>query len=113
MSKQEVLQIMGTKTKTCYDPFYLIVVPLTLGLFLPVALMDTEKVANPYRSETLESESTNRRFYVLYYYTEVKGKPYAVTDDQLTPLVFENDKLIGWGPSFLNDKVLKYGLRIR
>jgi hypothetical protein len=61
-------------------------------------------VNSPYKSEILLSG--DRTFEVLYYYTDVKSvvytaNPPTITDDELTPLVFENGKLIGWGINFL------------
>ncbi|MCJ7555009.1 MAG: DUF3192 domain-containing protein [Ignavibacteriaceae bacterium] len=52
-------------------------------------------------------------FEVWYYYTDMKAYDGAITDDELTPVVFENDKLIGWGQSFLNDTVQRYEIRLR
>ncbi len=39
----------------------------------------------------------------------------AITDDELTPLVFDDGKLIGggWGSGFLEVNVQKYEIRIR
>jgi hypothetical protein len=63
-------------------------------------------VNSPYKSEIVRSG--DKTFEVLYYYTDIKSPIYAanpavITDDELTPLVFENGKLIGWGTSFLED----------
>lgn len=64
------------------------------------------KVNSPYKSEILPSG--DKTFEVLYYYTDAKSaiyiaNPATVTDDELTPLVFDNGKLIGWGADFLED----------
>lgn len=97
MTKQEVLSIMGIKKITASkyswsNPEY--------------------TITNPYRSETLQGK--DKVFEVLYYYTDVKKIPsYAITDDELTPLVFDDGKLIGWGWIFLNEDVKKYEIRIR
>jgi hypothetical protein len=63
-------------------------------------------VNSPYKSEILPSGE--KTFEVLYYYTDIKSaiytaNPATVTDDELTPLVFDNGKLIGWGADFLED----------
>jgi len=121
MSKDEVLKIMGTDTKTCYDPTIcgLATFPLYTLFLLPICLINTEKITNPYKIETLQSQDETRNFEILYYYAEKKKEgrilrgEYSITDDELTPLVFENNKLIGWGWMFLDDKVRKYELRIR
>jgi hypothetical protein len=93
MTKQEVLNTMGTKTFEIYGDG-----------------VDT-KINNPYRSEIIPDEGKNLE--VLYYYTDVKQTDGAVTDDELTPLVLDQGKLIGWGWSFLHDNVKKYELRMR
>lgn len=75
------------------------------------ALMGTEPskslfmwIDNPYRSETLTGKD-GKTYEVLYYYTDLKQRDDKITDDELTPLVFENQKLIGWGYPFLDQKV--------
>ena len=45
--------------------------------------------------------------------TDVKRVDGAITDDELTPLVFDDGKLIGWGSSFLEVNIQKYEIRIR
>lgn len=56
---------------------------------------------NPYRSEELAKGS---RVYVIdYYLTGIQKSDGMVSDDELTPLVFEADALIGWGWDFLNN----------
>ena len=99
MTKQEVLNIMGTGKVTTYQ---------FAGLFTPFT---AEEINNPYRSEILQGK--NKTFEVLYYYTDVKKMDLAITDDELTPLVFDDGKLIGWGWSFLQDNAQKYEIRIR
>jgi hypothetical protein len=63
-------------------------------------------VNSPYKSEILPSG--DKTFEVLYYYTDVKSviytaNPATIADDELTPLVFENGKLIGWGTDFMEN----------
>ena len=50
----------------------------------------------PYRSETL-SLSNGKRLELLNYHTDLKTPDGAVTDDELTPVVLIEDKVIGWG----------------
>lgn len=95
MTKQEALNIMGTKTVTT---------------FADIGVVD-KRISNPYRSEILQGK--DKTFEVLYYYTDVKKNDGAITDDELTPLVFDNGKLIGWGWSSLQDNEQKYEIRIR
>lgn len=66
-----------------------------------------EPTANsPYKSEIIQRQG--KTFEVLYYYTDVRNaiyvaNPATINDDELTPLVFDNGKLIGWGADFLEN----------
>ena len=40
---------------------------------------------------------------VLFYYTDPKWSDGNITSDECSPLVFEKDKLIGWGQEFYKD----------
>jgi hypothetical protein len=86
MSKEQALAVMGHKSGG--------------GRF------GEPTVDSPYKSEILPGK--DKTFEVLYYYTDVKNaiytaNPATVTDDELTPLIFDNGKLIGWGMNFLED----------
>ena len=104
MDKEEVLEIMGQSRKTIRD------------------LIGNIKgyVNNPYKREFLTID--DKQYEVIYYYTDIKaqrppGPPgfykMSITDDELTPLVFEGGKLIGWGWSFLKVKIPTYEIRVR
>lgn len=97
MTKQEAMSIMGIQKITASKYFW----------------SNPEfTITNPYRSETLQGK--DKVFEVLYYYTDVKKTfSHAITDDELTPLIFDNGKLIGWGWSFMQDNAQKYEIRIR
>lgn len=82
-------------------------------------------VNSPYKSEILlvraepavARQGKDKTFEVLYYYTDINNviyaaNPAAVSDDELTPLVFDNGKLVGWGASFLED-IKKYKISDR
>jgi hypothetical protein len=97
MSKNDVLDTMGTKTIRTYASW--------------TGTGPGEIITNPYRSEILKGK--DKTFEVLYYYTDIKKSDGAITDDELTPFVFEDDILIGWGWSFLQDNMQKYEIRIR
>ena len=72
-------------------------------------------VNSPYKSKVLlvragpaGREIKFKTFEVLYYYTDIKStvytaNPATVTDDELTPLVFNKGRLVGWGTDFLED----------
>lgn len=38
---------------------------------------------------------------VWYYYTDRRWADGAITNDECTPVVFENDRVVGWGHDFL------------
>jgi hypothetical protein len=98
MSQQQVMEIMGEGK--CEDSF-------TNGPRKEIY----KSATNPYKKEILEGNS--KVFEVLYYYTDIKSNGRAITDDELTPLVFDDGKLIGWGWSFLGQNVQKYEIRFR
>lgn len=63
-------------------------------------------IDNPYRSETVTGKD-GRPYEVLYYYTDMKQRDDKITDDELTPLVFQQGKLVGWGYEALRGKTGK------
>lgn len=73
--------------------------------------MKTKTYNNPYRSEFLVGSKETLE--ILYYYTDLKRRDGAVTDDELTPLVFKDGKLMGWGHSLLDESIKKYEIRFR
>ncbi|MFZ0034858.1 MAG: DUF3192 domain-containing protein [Sedimentisphaerales bacterium] len=90
MTKQQALAIMGNKSGG--------------GWF------GEPTVNSPYKSEILQGK--DKTLEVLYYYTDVKSviytaNPATIKDDELTPLVFDNGRLIGWGASFLDSNIKK------
>ncbi|MDD5561707.1 MAG: DUF3192 domain-containing protein [Candidatus Omnitrophica bacterium] len=56
-------------------------------------------INNPYSTEIIEPYG--RVLEVIYYATGLNNNC-LITDDELTPLVFEDNKLIGWGKNFLS-----------
>jgi hypothetical protein len=89
MTKAEVLQIMGDKTAK-----------VNIGI-------NTVSVTNPYRSEI--KQVNGHTYEVLYYYTHHDQRDWPlkglkILDRELTPIVFENGKVIGWGSEFLEQK---------
>lgn len=92
MSKQEVLSVMGTKTE-----------------------LDTRGVRfnNPYRVDSVQLDNGDYIEIIFYHTEEKNGNILAVSDDELTPLVLKNSKLIGWGWTFLNQNTYKSELRFR
>ena len=89
MSPQEVKTLLGDKVVTGYD-----LVNPKKQVFTPITLK------NPYREETLKNGE--KTYEVAYYFTSIKKQDGMITDDELTPLVFENSRLIGQGWMFLD-----------
>ena len=54
---------------------------------------------NPYRVENLTSGG--KGYVVEYYFVGINTSDEKISDDELTPMVFKDDKLIGWGWDFL------------
>jgi len=73
----------------------------------------TKYVANPYRSQSRKlPEGTT--VLILHYYTEFEPRRKDVIPDQcLTPVVFEDQKLVGWGRQFFEEYVQKIEIRLR
>ncbi|MFH1128505.1 MAG: DUF3192 domain-containing protein [Candidatus Omnitrophota bacterium] len=94
MAKEEVLKVMGSRSVIAHQ------------------LGERIEVKNPYRTETLvgKEDIKERKFEILFYATEMYGKDYRITDAKLTPLVFEDNKLIGIGWEFYKDTIEKYGI---
>lgn len=105
MAKNKALSVMGAETKTA---------KVVLHQYGNWAETPVENIVinNPYRNEILKGKD-NKTFEVIYYVTDVRKSDNNISDDELTPLVFDNGKLIGWGWSFLQDNVQKYELRMR
>ena len=83
LGKQTVMEMMGTEPSK--------------GVFM--------WIDNPYRSETLTGKDGKSYEVLYYYYTDLKQRDDKITDDELTPLVFQGGKLIGWGYPFLDQRV--------
>ena len=99
MNKQEVLNIMGVGIIQTEK----IEVYRTGGY----QVMPYLKISNPYRTETIRA-SGDKLFEVYYYFTDLKSPGDSIQDEDLTPLIFDDDKLIGWGWGFFQDTAQKY-----
>ena len=80
IDKGEALDIMGTET---------------------LLLWNFRKMFNPYRTETVKGADGNL-YEVVYYYTREPQKG-SNKNEEITPLVFKESKLSGWGWTYLND----------
>ena len=88
MTYLEVLSIMGDKFNIGYkqdESTFRILEPIT--------------IRSPYRVELLKLK--NKVYNVIYYYAEIKKSDGIIAEDELVPLVFEDDKLIGKGRDYL------------
>lgn len=56
----------------------------------------TTTLASPYRQDSFPA-ADGMRAEVLYYYTNTCDSDGLVTDDELTPIFFEDGMLVGWG----------------
>ena len=54
----------------------------------------TLRVNNPYNAETIWGKD---KALDVYYYTDVERADVVITGIELTPVIFENGKLAGWG----------------
>lgn len=88
MTPAEVKAVLGSQIVIGYE-----MPDITQERYKPVV------IDNPYRSEDYAKGS--RQYRIEYYLTCISTSDNAVTDDELTPLIFENDKLTGWGWDFL------------
>jgi len=97
ITRDEATKLMGTEGKSrCLREN-------RLGI-----CMSSEVVSNPYRATGVQNEG--RTYEILYYWTDVKPQDGTITDDELTPLIFENGKLIGWGQDVFSSTVKKIDL---
>jgi hypothetical protein len=105
MSEPEVGRIMGVDAETVQEAVYF------QGR---LAGYQAIEVRNPYK---VENRAVGDKTYrVVYYYADLLGgvrgywdtayREAKVADHCLTPLVFENGRLIGWGQAFAEEKNL-------
>lgn len=58
------------------------------------------RAKNPMREETVKG-ADGAEYLALFYYTDVKQRDDKITDDELTPVVFRDGKVVGIGQEFL------------
>jgi hypothetical protein len=89
MNKSQVLDVMGTVPYEYYGNI----------------------TNNPYRVEayTIKQDVVN----VIFYWTDVRERDGAITEDELTPIVLINDKVVGWGWTQWEQTAVRYSIRIR
>ena len=84
MEKKFVLNIMGTELMTVRDPDGDI----------------RQIIPNPY--DTQRAVMGGKEFEIVYYFTNPNPRSGRITKDELTPFVFDNSRLIGWGWKFMD-----------
>lgn len=67
--------------------------------------------SNPMGKEMFRSQG--RAIEIYYYYSIVRRKDGAISNDELTPVIFVDGKLEGVGDAYFNEAVTKYDIEIR
>jgi len=88
MAQSQVISLMGTGQAEDYDEE---------GTYI---------INNPYKSEILNGKRNT--FEVIYYYTERITRDRKLEPEELTPVIFSENKLLGWGWMFLRDIVARH-----
>ncbi|MFH1441154.1 MAG: DUF3192 domain-containing protein [Candidatus Omnitrophota bacterium] len=58
-------------------------------------------IDNPYRVESMEAATGSYK--IVYYVTQVVLDDDTISDEELTPIVFKDGKLVGWGWNFMEN----------
>lgn len=115
MTRDQVFDIMGTKTASVSgteasgpvgigeDTLGVSQVQIPVGGPKPV-------LQNPHRNELYRAGGAN--WEVLYYYTSVVSDDGMVTDDELTPVVLQDDTLTGWGWDYLAEQASLFDIPV-
>jgi len=90
MTKKEVESVLGKEVLVGYE-----LTQRESGQYKPITL------ENPYRTEPLQK--AKKSYQVDYYLVGIAQPDNVVSDNELVPLVFLDDKLIGKGWGFLNN----------
>jgi hypothetical protein len=65
------------------------------------------RATNPMREEDVRGED-GVDYHVLFYYTDLRTKDDRITDDELSPVVLRDGKVVGVGYAFLGPRVPRY-----
>ncbi len=92
VSREEALALIGRTLTTGYE-----LKENSVSEYQPVTMN------NPYRSQKI---TRGKDVYEIdYYLTHIRKPDGAISDDELTPLAFEDNKLIGKGWEFFNSRI--------
>lgn len=89
VTREEASSILGDKVVVGYE-----ITDPKSGSTKPIV------ITNPQKAETITQGT--KTYEVVYYFTHIVKADGNITDDELTPLVFENGRLAGKGWYFLN-----------
>ena len=92
MTRKEVASILGNKIVTGYE-----LVDPAVGQYKPIT------TKNPYRTEKVNKGAFS--YNIDYYIEKINVQDGIVSDDELVPLVFRDDKLVGKGWDFLKKRI--------
>jgi len=92
MTRLEVKGILGERVVTGYE-----MTDPKRGQFRPLT------IENPYKTGIFIKDE--KRYDVDYYVVGIKVPDDKISDDEVVPLVFFQDKLVGQGWQFLNTKI--------
>ena len=98
MPKEEVVSIVGTEPREFIDP------TASNGQTITT-------ISNPYRSQIIQRDG--KSFEVVFYVTDDKNNDGIISDEELTPLIFDDGKMIGWGWSYLVSDSQKFEITIK
>lgn len=90
MTRQQVDHIMGTDTAG--------------GL---LGTLHRAQVSNPFRVETVTG-ADHMHYEILFYYTDLRERDDRVSDDELTPVLLQQGKVVGLGYAALGARVPAY-----
>ncbi len=89
MNREDVNTVMGREVVIGYE-----ITDVKAGTTKPITM------PNPHRSETVRDGE--RLLQVEFYFTHIRQPDGIISDDELTPLIFEDNRLIAKGWDALN-----------
>lgn len=92
LTRSEVAGLLGKEVVTGYS-----LTDEASGEYAPIT------VPNPQRAETIQKDK--KAYSVDYYLVGVKVADDKVSDDEVVPVIYLNDRIVGVGWDFLNQRV--------
>ncbi|MCC6758746.1 MAG: hypothetical protein IT395_03870 [Candidatus Omnitrophica bacterium] len=92
LTRQEVAGLLGKEVVAGYS-----LTDEASGEYSPITIL------NPQRTETIQNGK--KSYAVDYYLVGIKAADEKVSDDELVPVVFLNDRVVGMGWDFLDQRV--------